>query len=312
MKTQAWVLTEINKLELLDIELPPLEEGQALVEIHYTSICGSQLNEIAGNRGPDKYIPHLLGHEGLIRIIDAQNKELIGKHAIATWIGKSGKGWSYKGLNAGPVTTFSKHSIIDLNKLIILESAEILPEMALLGCAIPTGAGSFLNFVQQQEAVLGIIGLGGVGLTAGIWAKNHNYSVYGLDISEDKTKLAESLNIQKWNDNIEYDYILECSGSIQAMEKGFNALKKNGKLLLAGNAKSGLKINIDPFEFIKGKEIKGIVGGQCDHNIIFHKLLPIVNIFRPLIFKIYSLENLNIVINDMKSGKITKPMIQCF
>ena len=38
--------------------------GQVLCKIHYSGICGSQLGEIDGIKGEDKYLPHLLGHEG--------------------------------------------------------------------------------------------------------------------------------------------------------------------------------------------------------------------------------------------------------
>jgi ABC-type Fe3+-hydroxamate transport system substrate-binding protein len=48
-----------------EIELPAsLDVGQVLVKIHYSGICGSQLGEIDGAKGEDKFLPHLLGHEG--------------------------------------------------------------------------------------------------------------------------------------------------------------------------------------------------------------------------------------------------------
>ena len=34
-----------------------------MIEIKYSYICGSQLNEINGNKGHDKFLPHTLGHE---------------------------------------------------------------------------------------------------------------------------------------------------------------------------------------------------------------------------------------------------------
>ena len=35
-----------------------------LVKILYTTICGAQVNEFLGTKGPDRFLPHLLGHEG--------------------------------------------------------------------------------------------------------------------------------------------------------------------------------------------------------------------------------------------------------
>ena len=37
--------------------------GQVLVKVLYTTICGAQINEIEAPKGPDKFLPHLLGHE---------------------------------------------------------------------------------------------------------------------------------------------------------------------------------------------------------------------------------------------------------
>ena len=65
MKTKAAVLFELGKpLEVITIEVPPLHEGQVLVKLAYSGVCHSQLMEIRGKRGNDKYLPHLLGHEG--------------------------------------------------------------------------------------------------------------------------------------------------------------------------------------------------------------------------------------------------------
>ena len=42
-----------------------LEIGQVLVELKYSGICGSQIGEIDGVKGTDKFLPHLMGHEDL-------------------------------------------------------------------------------------------------------------------------------------------------------------------------------------------------------------------------------------------------------
>ena len=47
-----------------------LEFGQVLVKIFYSGICGAQLNEIDAAKGKDKFLPHLLGHEGSGKVLD--------------------------------------------------------------------------------------------------------------------------------------------------------------------------------------------------------------------------------------------------
>ena len=44
--------------------------GQVLVKVLYTTICGAQINEIAAAKGPDKFLPHLLGHEASARVLE--------------------------------------------------------------------------------------------------------------------------------------------------------------------------------------------------------------------------------------------------
>ena len=46
-----------------------LETGQVLVELFTSGICGSQIGEIDGVKGVDKFIPHLMGHEGCGRAL---------------------------------------------------------------------------------------------------------------------------------------------------------------------------------------------------------------------------------------------------
>ena len=69
MKTQAAILA-ISKQDLIidEIEITnPLQEGQVLVKIEKSGICGAQINEIDAVKGPDKFLPHLLGHEGFAK-----------------------------------------------------------------------------------------------------------------------------------------------------------------------------------------------------------------------------------------------------
>ena len=65
MKTRAAILVEQHQpLVVDDVELPAVALGQVLVELKTSRICGSQIGEIDGVKGPDRYLPHLLGHEG--------------------------------------------------------------------------------------------------------------------------------------------------------------------------------------------------------------------------------------------------------
>ena len=70
--TKAAILVESRKPLVIDeIALPErLDVGQVLVRVLYSTICGAQLNEIAAAKGPDRFLPHLLGHEASAIVID--------------------------------------------------------------------------------------------------------------------------------------------------------------------------------------------------------------------------------------------------
>ena len=70
MDSLAAILVEQNKPLVIDqIKIPDqLKAGQVLVEIYVSGICGSQIGEINGVKGEDKYLPHLIGHEGCGRV----------------------------------------------------------------------------------------------------------------------------------------------------------------------------------------------------------------------------------------------------
>ena len=69
---QAAILARSREPLVVDeIALPEaLDAGQVLVKVLHTTICGAQINEIDAVKGPDKFLPHLLGHEASAQVIE--------------------------------------------------------------------------------------------------------------------------------------------------------------------------------------------------------------------------------------------------
>src|ERR1700751_1035028 len=69
--TAAILVQSRRPLVVDEIAVPEaLGVGQVLVKVLYTTICGAQINEIEAVKGPDKFLPHLLGHEASARVIE--------------------------------------------------------------------------------------------------------------------------------------------------------------------------------------------------------------------------------------------------
>ncbi len=344
MKTIAAVLTEINRpLQIEELTIPPLKKGQVMVEIAYSGICHSQLNEIHGLKGEDKFLPHTLGHEGsgiVLEIGPDVTKVKPGDHVVLTWIKGSGHDapstqYSRKDgniVNSGAISTFMEYSIISENRLIPIPREMPLKEAALLGCAIPTGAGIVMNTARVQSGnSVAVFGVGGIGLSAILAAKMMDAAIIiAVDIREQKLIQAKEIGatyiinasqqdvletIQTITGGQGVDFAIEAAGQKETMETAFESVKDKGGLsILAGNLPTGHQISIDPFDLIKGKRIIGTWGGETDPDrdiltYVGHFLSDRLNLSF-FTSDIYRLDEINNSFKDLESGKVNRALIE--
>lgn len=292
MKTKAAVLFETKQpLNLEEIDVGDLKHGQVLVNVKYTGLCHSQVNEIQGLKGEDRFLPHTLGHEGsgVVRAVgDGVTKVSVGDHVILSWIKSSGIDaggatykWNDQVVNSGPISTFMEQAVISENRLVKIPKSFSLKTAALLGCALPTGGGIVMNEMQLKTGdSLAIFGMGGIGLSALLVAKVMGANpLIAVDISEEKLHMAEELgathtlniasssfqdDLLEITNNQGLKFALEAAGRTDVMEKAFASIAPGGLCVIAGNAPVGEKISLCPFDFIKGKRLVGTWGGKSD------------------------------------------------
>ena len=163
-RIKAAVLFELNKpLEIRTLKRRPLESGQVFVKILYSGVCRSQLMEVRGLRGDDRWLPHLLGHEGSGVVEDVGpdvKKFKKGDEVILSWIKGNGieaQGAIYDSddvvINSGKVTTFSNYSVVSENRLVKKPKNLGFDTAILFGCALPTGAGMVINEINVNSSV---------------------------------------------------------------------------------------------------------------------------------------------------------------
>jgi S-(hydroxymethyl)glutathione dehydrogenase/alcohol dehydrogenase len=206
METKAAVLFKINQpLRIIDLEIPNIKPGQVLVDIKYSGICHSQLNEIKGLKGEDKYLPHTLGHEGSGIVLEVgQNVKKVkpGDHVVLTWINGGGAdvpstiyNSSEGSINSGPISTFMEKTVISENRLVPIPKEMPLKVAALLGCAMPTGAGIVSNNAKLNAGdSIAVFGVGGIGLSAILAASAIGAEkIIAVDIEEEKLELSKEI-----------------------------------------------------------------------------------------------------------------------
>lgn len=339
---KAAVLFELNKpLRIIDIDYAGPEFGQVEVELIYSGVCHSQVMEVTGGRGEDKYLPHLLGHEGvgIVRNIGpGVDKVKPGDNVVLGWI--KGQGHDVKGgnysfngqrINAGSVTTFNEYAIVSENRLVKLPLGMPLKLAVLLGCALPTGAGLVFNELKPEKYKnIAVFGLGGIGLSALLASQYFApKQLIAVDVEPEKLALAKKLGasvtinanemdpvlrIQELT-NGGVDYALEAAGTVTTIQQAFESVRDGGgKCIFASHPADGQKISLEPHAFHRGKSLQGSWGGGSKPDVDIPKLVELYQNGKlsidSFISNTYQLEHINDAIADLRSRKVVRALIK--
>ena len=336
--TKAAILVELKKPLVIDeIALPDkLEAGQVLVEIHYSGICGSQLGEIDGAKGEDKFLPHLLGHEGSAVVLDVGpgvRHAKPGDKVVLHW--RKGLGiesavpayaWRGKKLNAGWITTFNRHAVISENRMTVIPPDSDMEVAALFGCAVTTGFGVAQNNAKVRigESVV-VFGAGGVGLNiVQAAALSGAHPVIAVDLHDNRLALARQMGathainsgredaksrIREIAGSGGVDAFIDNTGQPSIIQLGYELTGPKGRVTLVGVPRKGNDIAIYSLPLHFGKVLSGSHGGEAipEQDIPrYHALFRAGRIkLRELITNRYGLDDINKAIADMRDGTVS-------
>jgi S-(hydroxymethyl)glutathione dehydrogenase/alcohol dehydrogenase len=285
-------------------------------------------------------VPHTLGHEGSGVVLEV-GPEVVkvrpGDRVILTWIKGSGldaPSVAYESgtgrVNSGAISTFLRHAVIAENRLVKLPTAVPLREAALLGCAVPTGAGMAIEGGITAGKSAAVFGCGGVGLCAVMMARALGAArVIAVDIHPVKLELAKAFGatdvldasagdpvaaIRALTGGAGVDCAIEAAGTRQTGEAAFNAVRAGGGLaVIGGNPAFGERIAISPMDLIRGKRIVGSWGGgsvperdaERFAQLYESGALPLAK----LLTHTYPLEGVNQALDDLEAGRIGRGLI---
>ena len=343
-KNYAAVLNKQKKdLLILNLDYQKVPKNYVLVKMKFSGICHTQINEISGILGKDKFLPHCMGHEGVGEIISvgAGVKNItIGDNVVVSWIKKKQKKkilpthyiYGSNKINSGGCNTLLNYSLVSEDRIFTINKKnKYLRESVLLGCALPTASNAILNnsSINKKSKIL-IMGMGGLGY-ASLLVLNYLKCENVICIDSNKKKLdliqkrkginfklinkKNLKNFVKYNSE-SFDLIIDCTGSKKLIESTFSLCKKYvGKFIIIGNTKLNEKISLNAWDFIFGKTFTGAWGndGTFMRNFeLNEKILldQIQNIKRILPKKNYILKDINKAIKHFKNGEILRPIIK--
>ncbi len=334
---KAAILVEQRKpLVIAGIELPQaLDAGQVLVKVHYSGICGSQLGEIDGAKGEDKFLPHLLGHEGSGTVVDTGpgvRYVKAGDKVVLHW--RKGSGiepvppkykWDGKTVNAGWVTTFNEYAIVAENRITAIPADSDMEVAALFGCAVTTGFGVVVNNARVKigESVV-VFGAGGVGLNiVQAAAMVSAYPLIAVDLHDNRLALAKEMGATHLINSGKtdarkaildiagatgVDVFIDNTGQPAIIEMGYQLVKPQGRVTLVGVPRKGNNINVYSLPLHFGKGLSGSHGGEAVPEQDIPRYQGMYGAgrikLRELITEVLDLNDINTAIQRMRDGTL--------
>jgi len=324
---QPLVLAEVGLPERLDV-------GQALVKIHYSGICGSQLGEIDGAKGEDKFLPHLLGHEGSgaveavgpgVRYVKPGDKVVLHwRKGLGIESPTPAYRWEGRKVNAGWITTFNEYAIVSENRLTTIPSDSDLEVAALFGCAVTTGFGVVENNARVRigESVV-VFGAGGVGLNivqAAAMVSAH--PIIAVDLHDNRLELARQMgathviNGRTQDAAAEIrriapdgvDVFIDNTGAPPIIQTGYALAKPQGRVILVGVPRKSNDISIYSLPLHFGKVLTGSHGGEAAPERDIPRYFSLFRAgrmkLRNLVTEVCGLDEINTAIRRMREGSL--------
>jgi S-(hydroxymethyl)glutathione dehydrogenase/alcohol dehydrogenase len=339
--TKAAILAQSRAPLIVDEILLPdaLEAGQVLVQLLHTTICGAQINEIDAAKGPDKFLPHLLGHEASAIVRETGpgvTHVQPGDSVVLHWRPSQGiqsrtprYHWRGAPLNAGWVTTFNRHAVVSENRMTVIApefDARVAP---LLGCAVTTAAGVINNDakVKLGESVV-VFGVGGVGLNVVQFAALAGaHPIVAADLVPAKLAMARARGATHALDGGTVtdmaaairaivgakgpDKVIETTGVKSVIELAYDLTHPDGTCVLVGVPSEKVTISTLPIHF--NKVLTGSHGGDAVPHVDIPRLIKLVAAgklsFDGIITHEFPLEEINAALDMVRSGAAGRVLI---
>lgn len=288
-----------------EVELESPGPGEVLVEVRAAGLCHSDLSVVEGLR--PRPLPTVGGHEGagIVREVGAGVTGLQpGDHVALAGVagcakcrvclaGRPGLCQAVSGTRAegmlatgarrlqrldggrlnhySGISVFAQYAVVSPQSLVKIDSSVPFDVAALFGCAIVTGAGAVFNSAKVQPgAQVAIIGLGGVGLTAVMAAREAGASrIIGIDVLPSKFELARAVGatdcidardpqaVQQVLDlsNGGVDHAFEISGHPAALDMAQAIAVRGGEVVGVGVGRSNSSFSVPHYKWVAEERV---------------------------------------------------------
>jgi putative phosphonate catabolism associated alcohol dehydrogenase len=290
-------------LELVECPIPDLKEGETLVKINCCALCRSDLHTYEGRR--TEATPTILGHEAVGQVVESRAglapgmRITWGIFACCTECFFCRNGLPQKceslfkygharlteeqPLSGGLAT----HILLRKGTLVVPLPDSIPDEIAVLAnCSTATAFASIRNADLRTNAVVAVLGMGILGLTAAAILSSQGHQVIAFDPDPAKAELAKDFGCTEFFSDVDAfncalsnqtqsrgaDACLELAGSQSAAQLSLTSVRIGGSIVWTGAAAPVGEVAIQPEQILRRQlTIKGV------HNYIPGDLSDAVN-----------------------------------
>jgi propanol-preferring alcohol dehydrogenase len=289
-------------LQLQEIPVPPVGDGDILVRVRAAGICHSDVYYRAG-RSPVRPLPMTLGHEvaGVVEqvgrlVTRIRVGDRVCLHYNITcgecyYCSTGNEQFCGKVLMLGHYTNggYAEYIAVPARNAIVLPDEIPFEQGATLMCASATAFHALRKSRLKAGESAAIFGVGGLGMSAIQLAKAFGaLDVFAVDINQEKLQLASHYGavpihsqhvdavaeIRKYTNGNGVDVAIELIGLPQTMRQAVRCLGVMGRAVIAGISERPLEI--DTYHELLGNEVEII--GSNDH--LFQELPVLVELAR--------------------------------
>ena len=231
------------------------------------------------------------------------------------------------------VSTFSEHTVVPDISLVPIAEHYPLNRAVLVGCGVLTGVGAVIHRarVAPGSTVL-VVGCGGVGtnIVQGA-ALAGAHKIIAVDIHDFKLEKARELGathtinsresdpvaqIYALTDKLGVDYAFDAIALPSTTAQAYNALAKNGTLVIVGlAAATNQSLAISPLNLVlTQKAVLGVLYGDARPRNDIPTMLKMYETGKlkldELVTQSYTLDQVNEAYADMIAGKIIRGVIE--
>lgn len=273
---KAWLFTGAgNPLTLVDREVPEPQEDQVVVDVKAAGLCHSDVGFMHGDI--DWMLAHspiVLGHE-VAGIVTALGPG-VTKYSVGDRVGIAGLGLDAPGLVADG--GFGHTVIGKVEQLVRIPESVSYAQAAAGTDAGQTSRHALRVGGVQEGSRVGIIGLGGLGLTGARISVLLGAEVYAAEVNEDVWPLALERGVKKCVRDVEelaefeLDIIVDFAGFGTTTVGAIRAISPGGRIVQVGLGRTEALI---PTDLLVTKQVQllGSLGGSLPDTEDVYRLM---------------------------------------